>query len=231
MHCVTEPRDAAELNRRARALGGRTIAEIARELGEVVPSDPRRSKGAVGRLVERALGASFGGSGPDFVSLGIELKTLPVDARGRVRESTFVCLASLGVAQDRDWESSKVRRKLARVLFVAIEAERAIELCDRRVGAAFAWTPSEEEEAILRADWEELAGSLGAGEVEVVDAHRGRALQLRPKAANARVRTRSFDAEGSPILAAPRAFYLRASFTQELVRAAGLAPAGTGRDI
>ncbi|HEY8428275.1 MAG TPA: DNA mismatch repair endonuclease MutH [Sandaracinaceae bacterium] len=215
--------DEAELTARARALGGRTIVEIARELDVPLPRDPRRAKGFVGQLVERALGATSGSRPiPDFGALGVELKTLPVDARGRVRESTFVCTADVVRADASEWASSRVRAKLARVLWVIVEADPRVPHGRRRVGASFLWSPRAEEEALLRADWEELTGALGAGDVERIDARRGRVLQLRPKAADASARTRAFDAEGAPVLAPPRAFYLRARFTRALLARQGL---------
>ncbi len=219
---MEQPRGEEELIARARALGGRTFVEIARALEVPLPPDPRRAKGFVGQLVERALGATAGSRpAPDFGALGVELKTLPVDARGRVRESTFVCTAQIG-EDAGEWARSRVRAKLARVLFVIVEADPRVAPAARRVGASFLWSPSPEEEALLRADYEELAGALGAGEVEHVDARRGRVLQLRPKAADASVRTRAFDAEGAPVLAAPRGFYLRARFTRALLAEQGL---------
>jgi DNA mismatch repair protein MutH len=221
------PRDQAELEARARALAGRTILEVARDLGVALPPDPRRAKGFVGNLVERALGGTSGSRPePDFSALGIELKTLPV-TEGRVRESTFVCTAPLrelgsGGAAEREWGSSRVRHKLARVLFVPIEADPRVAPAHRRVGAGFVWSPRPDEEAVLRADWEELTGTIGAGDVESLDATRGVYLQLRPKGANAAARVTAYDADGAPFRAPMRAFYLRARFTALLLERAGL---------
>lgn len=216
------PADEAELLRRARAIGGRTFVELACELEVPLPPDPRRAKGFVGQLVERALGAGGSLPEPDFAELGIELKTLPVDRRGRVRESTFVCTAPIRRAAESEWACSPVRAKLARVLFVVVEADPRIARGARRVGASFLWSPDAETEALLRADYEELIGGLGAGELEDVDARRGRALQLRPKGRDASVHTLACDADGAPVLARPRGFYLRARFTQALLSREGL---------
>ncbi len=210
------PRDEAELIARARALGGRTVPEVAARLGVPLPPDPKRAKGFVGQLVERALGASpDAGSGPDFVQLGIELKTLPV-ARGRIKESTFVCTAPVAVAEDLSWERSRVRAKLGRVLFVVVERDPP-----RRFGASWLWSPTPLQEAVLRGDWEELMGAVGAGEIEGVDASRGRWLQLRPKGANAAARVRAYDSDGAPFWAPTKGFYLRASFTRALLEEEG----------
>ena len=91
----------------------------------------------------------------------------------------------------------------------------------RRFGAALLWEPSAEEEAVLRADWEDLVGRIGAGEVESIDATRGRWLQLRPKGRNARARQKTHDADGAPFWGPVRAFYLRALVTRRLLEEAG----------
>src|SRR5262249_39636744 len=90
------PETQAELFARARALAGMTLGAIAEDHGVVAPSELLRAKGWAGQLLERALGASAASRAePDFQRLGIELKTLPIDARGRPRESTFVCTIAL----------------------------------------------------------------------------------------------------------------------------------------
>lgn len=207
-----------DLLARARALGGRTLAEVARHAARPLPPDPRRHKGATGSLIERALGADAGSrAGPDFAALGIELKTIPIDARGEPAESTFVCCASvapIGGARAETWERSSVRAKLARVLFVPVET--AAPFADRRVGSAFLWSPDGPTDELLRADWEELVELLER-QPESISARHGRALQLRPKARDGAVRVRSVDLDGAPLLAPPRAFYLRRRFVAHVL--------------
>lgn len=215
------PADEAELIARARALGGRTVVEVAEQLAIELPPDPARAKGFVGQLTERALGGACSSRAePDFAGLGIELKTLPVDGRGRVRESTFVCTAPVSEASELDWSRSRVRRKLRRVLFVVVRAD--LPPARRCFGASWLWSPDAAQDEVLRADWEDLMGAIGAGQIEAIDATRGEVLQLRPKGANAAVRTVAYDAEGAPILSQPKGFYLRARFTGELIDRAGL---------
>jgi len=213
------PATVVELCARADALAGRTLADVAGTIGAEVPADLRRNKGWVGQLMERLLGADAASRDePDFMALAIELKTLPVDASGKPLESTFVCTIPLSEVGETEWVSSRVRRKLARVLWVPVEGMRDKPLATRRIGAALLWSPSVEQEAALRADWEELAGVIGRGDVDSISGHLGRFLQVRPKAANARVRARSIDAEGTMIETLPRGFYLRAKFTHGILR-------------
>lgn len=212
------PASEAELLERARSIAGCTLAEVAGSLGLPLPGDPRRAKGWAGQLVEFALGApSAGEPGPDFPGLGIELKTIPVTPAGRPRESTWVCIAPMEEVTGLHWERSPVRAKLARVLWVPTVDGTDRDFRSRRIGAPLIWSPSPEEEAVLRADWEEFMEDIALGRIHAVTARQGTALQLRPKAANARERGWTTDEEGGWTLANPRGFYLRASFTARLL--------------
>jgi DNA mismatch repair protein MutH len=213
------PGSESELLSRARRLAGRRLGALAEELGLACPPDLRRAKGFAGGLVERALGADAASRAlPDFMALGVELKTLPVDSRGRPVESTFVCTIPLTEIADLEWESSPVWRKLRRVLWVPIDGDRRIPPSARRVGEPLLWSPSSDEAAELRADWDELAGMIGRGDVESITGHLGRWLQVRPKAADSRARRRGTDRDGATFQVLPRGFYLRAQFTARVLR-------------
>ncbi|MBM4362144.1 MAG: DNA mismatch repair endonuclease MutH [Deltaproteobacteria bacterium] len=212
------PATEEELLARARRLAGQRLGEVARSVGVEPPADLRRAKGFTGQLLERVLGATARSrAAPDFEELGIELKTLPVGPGGVPVESTFVCTIDPRAIGDVEWETSLVRAKLARVLFLPVEGERRIPVAERRLGTALLWTPSSEQEAALRADWEELAGILGRGELDGVTGHMGTWLQVRPKAEHSRARRRGTERDGTPVATLPRGFYLRARFTAALL--------------
>ena len=212
------PTTEAELRFRLGRLAGLSLGAIAAAQGIALPTEPRRSKGFVGQLLERALGASAGSRAePDFPELGIELKTIPVDAQGRPRESCFVASLDLG-SFDRRWESSGVAKKLARVAWVAVEATPSVPLCERRCGAALLWSPSAEEEQALRDDYEEIVELIDEGFGAGITGHRGAVLQLRPKGRSAAHLRWALDEEGAPVRTAPRAFYLRPAFTGAILR-------------
>jgi DNA mismatch repair protein MutH len=213
------PRDEDELLRRARALAGRTVAELAARLDRPVPADLRRAKGFVGQLIEDLLGATAGSRAePDFPHLGVELKTLPVDAAGRPRESTYVCTLPLDGTLAASWEASWVRRKLARVLWVPVVVGDGPP-GERVVGTPVLWSPSPEEEATLRADWEELATIVALGELWDLHGRHGAALQVRPKAASSSELSWVLGEEGAWVRDVGRGFYLRPAFTAALIAA------------
>jgi DNA mismatch repair protein MutH len=217
---VTDPpRDEGELLRRAQALAGRTIGAVAAEVGLSLAGGGLRTKGKLGEVMERALGARGGAAAvPDFPALGVELKTIPLDARGEPRESTFVCAFSLADADRAEWSTSWVRRKLGCVLWVPLETPAGSAIEARRIGAPVLWRPTAAQEAALAADFDAIMGLVGAGRVEALDARTGRFLQARPKAAHGRVRTRAYGPEGEELSATPRGFYLRARFTGAILR-------------
>ena len=230
MHSHPPPQSEQELLERAAAIAGRSVAELADALGTPVPADLRRHKGWLGQLLEAWLGADAGSHAePDFRAIGVELKSLPVDARGLPQESTYVCTVPLEEGIGETWERCWVRRKLARVLWVPIEADKTIPLAERRIASALLWSPDPQQEATLRNDWEELMGMVCMGELERISARLGEALQIRPKAAHSRVLAHAIGAAGQRILTNPRGFYLRAGFTSALLRRHYILPEG-GQD-
>jgi DNA mismatch repair protein MutH len=213
------PATLDELLSRARAIDGLSLRALAALVGAPAPTDdPVRSKGRGGELVEQALGASAGSlDQPDFPALGVELKTIPVDESGRVRESTFVCALDLATVDREEWESSRARRKLCCVLWVPVEAAGRAPPAQRRLGTPRLWRPSVEEEALLRADWSSIVGRIAIGAIDELDAYEGEALQVRPKARDGSVRALALGPEGEPLPTVPRGFYLRARFTERVL--------------
>lgn len=214
-----KPGDLASLAARAEQLAGVSLGELAADAGIFAPPDLRRAKGWVGTLVELALGASAASRAePDFPELGVELKTLPVDARGSVLESTFVCTIELSHIADSEWEASRLWGKLRHVLWIPVEGVREIPVAERRIGSPLFWKPGPEEEALLRADWEHLGLLIAQGRTNEITGHLGEVLQVRPKAARGSSRRHAVDEEGALYDEQPKGFYLRPSFTRGIIQ-------------
>jgi DNA mismatch repair protein MutH len=218
--CARAPADLAELEQRAAALAGRSILELAREagLGRSLDGPAVRTKGKVGALLEKVLGASAGSTArPDFPALGVELKTIPVRPDLRPRESTFVCAITLAEAERAEWRTSWARQKLSHVLWVPI-VHGGPDPAEARVGTPVFWRPTPAQDDVLARDFDDAMGQIAIGGIEGLDARAGRWLQVRPKAATGRDRALAFGEEGQWIATVPRGFYLRARFTEAILR-------------
>lgn len=214
------PETEADLLERCRQLAGKTLGQVAAELGLGVPDNLQRHKGWVGQLLESYLGADAGNQAePDFTGLGIELKTLPLNAQSQPKESTYVCTVTLTETGRLQWQNSWVRKKLARVLWLPVEADASIPLAERYVGQGWIWQPTPVQEQQLQRDWEELMDRVVLGEQAEITAKEGEFLQIRPKAAHSRVMVKSWSDTGETTQINPKGFYLRTSFTRQLLAA------------
>ncbi|WP_133178693.1 DNA mismatch repair endonuclease MutH [Shewanella decolorationis] len=218
MKPIIPPQNLSELLERANMMAGISLAQIAAHRGIVVPKDLKRDKGWVGQLIEMELGATAGSKPEqDFLHLGVELKTIPIDSKGKPLETTYVCVAPLTNIEGLTWQDSLVCHKLQRVLWVPVEGERHIPVGDRRVGTPILWEPDLQEQRLLQQDWEEIMELIALGKVEKLTARHGEVLQLRPKAANSKALTQSIAEDGSLKMTNPRGFYLKTAFTAMLL--------------
>ena len=145
------------------------------------------------------------------------MKTIPVDAGGKPRESTYVCVAPIDGSLAESWGDAWVRRKLSTVLWVPIVSDKETPLAQRRFGRPLLWSPDPAEEAALRTDWEVLSEMIHSGSFWMIRAQHGEVLQLRPKAANARDWEWALDEDGEWAQTTPLGFYLRATFTRSIL--------------
>lgn len=216
---ISPPQSDAELLQRAQNIAGLTLFQLATQIDEPIPENLHHAKGWIGQLLEKALGATAGSlPEPDFQQLGIELKTLPVNRQGQPRESTYVCTVPLQNNHDLNWQQSWVRNKLKRVLWIPVESEKELSVTERHIGQAILWSPSPEQERVLQQDWEELMDLVCTGQLGNISAKQGTYLQIRPKAANASALVNTEDEEGNAALTLPRGFYLRSTFTQQILK-------------
>lgn len=212
------PASIGELQQRAEQLAGLTLGELAEFAQVRVPSNFKRQKGWTGQLLELALGAQAGSRAEqDFPALGVELKTIPIDASGKPLETTYVCFAPLIGIAGLEWGQSNVKNKLNSVLWVPIDGRREIPPGERLIATPFLWTPSAHQEHCLRQDWEELMSMIAMGEIDSITARHGQYLQLRPKAADGHALTDAIGKNGQRVKTRPRGFYLKKEFTQKIL--------------
>lgn len=222
---MRRPRTLAALAEAAGALENQSVATLARRHGLALPASARSGKGFVGVLMERVLGAD-GGSlpRPDFDALGVELKTVPVNAQGRPRESTYVCVAPTGPSHPRRFEDSLVCLKLRRVLFLPVLTSPDHSLGESIVRRPVLWEADGASLDRIARDWCELTELLATGSGDVISGTMGEVLQLRPKAAHGRDLHPGFDDDGAPAERLPLGFYLRARFVAAILEGGKLSP-------
>ena len=216
MHAST-PRTREELIERANSLTGMTIQQLANLMQVQTPDSLVHAKGWFGTLLEQYLGAEAASAAkPDFINLGIELKTLPIDEKGKPKESTYICVVQLDPKSLSSWENSLVKHKLSEVLWVPFEANKNTPVALRRIGSPFLWKPDSQQENKLKLDWQELCDMIVMGEIDKISSSMGSCLQIRPKAANASSLTVDKN-QSQSALTLPRGFYLRPSFTHSII--------------
>lgn len=218
MKIQAKPNSELALIERAQKIAGYSFEAIADSLGLSMPLDLKKKKGWVGQLIELYLGADGGSKAErDFSHLGIELKTIPINQLGYPLETTFVCVAPLVGNHGITWDSSHVKYKLSKVLWIPVEGDRAIPLAKRKVGSPILWRPSIQQEQQLKNDWQELMDMIVLGQIEKITARHGEYLQIRPKAANGKALTEAFNENGELIMTRPRGFYLKKQFTATIL--------------
>lgn len=207
-----------ELYQKALELSGLTVFQLAQALNLSPPNGLVTAKGWLGQSIELYLGAQSGCLPvPDFPSLQIELKTIPVNQKGQVIESTYVTTLPLMNHKQFIWHESTCYKKLQKVLWIPVEGDKNIPFLQRRIGQAILWSPSDEQYQILKSDWEHIVDWVLMGKIEQINGSIGKYLHVRPKAAHSRVLTKSFDQEGQIIQTLPRGFYLRTVLTQQIM--------------
>lgn len=213
------PPDIDALLALARALEGVTLGELAQALGVAAPRRLGERKGWAGGLIEIALGADAGHDAePDFLTLGVELKTIPLRADGRAAASTWVTHVPLDAARAAlPLERSSLWRKLSTLLWVPI-SDLELELVQRRVGRAHLWRPAAAEVDMIARDYDDLMALVLDGRTDEITAHLGDALQIRPKGRSGRDRVAALDADFGRGSTGTRGFYLRAAFTTAVLR-------------
>jgi DNA mismatch repair protein MutH len=212
--------DSRDLLAHARTLVSYSVAEIrhANRLAGMSESAARVGhKGRVGRIVEEYFGFRHQDNNPepDFPKCGTELKTLPMlqTREGyRVKERTVISMIDFTALQAESWQSSSVRRKLGRILFVFVKWNPA-DPDESTVLAAEEWEPDETDLAFFEADWRYAWRMVCCGQADMIS--EADALYLAPCRKGAGKGKDLRRQPNSPIRAKSRAFSLKPSFTTQ----------------
>lgn len=207
------------LLRFADGLSGCSLGELSSIILKMVPDTLKKNKGFTGHLLEKILGANIGRKvQQDFSDIGVELKTIPVNKKGIVLESTFICSVPLIKNIALIWTNSYFYKKIKRILWIPIQGDNSVLLSDRLIGKPFLWTPNSIQENLIRSDWEEFMDLIILGKVEEITGNHGEVLHILKRSKNYSYLTRAIGKDGSVIYIEPRCFYFRKKFTYSVLK-------------
>lgn len=171
--------------RRLETYEGRTLAEVAKDLG--VPISTAKSAAAI--LVRRAIGVlDDKASIREFKERGIHIKIVPLSPSGRPYEAMSFPKFNHMEVWEEDWEESDLLQQLDRMLIVPlIRAERSTPKELQVWGHAFFWSPSADELKGIEVEWRNYCRLIQTGEAnKLPGAKQTRYIHVRPHARDSR---------------------------------------------
>jgi DNA mismatch repair endonuclease MutH len=155
-------------------------------LGRAANRHGKQGKAVVAQIVRSLVGERGTGRSGDFLRFGVETKTVPVDASGRVVEAmSFPAFVHEEIVFE-SWGSSDLLGRLNRLLIVPIHRGRRAALADTRLGTPFFWSPPEADVAGIRQEWERFRTLIAAGQARnLPKASETRFIHVRPKGRDA----------------------------------------------
>lgn len=213
-----------EVLRGFKPLVGQTLGVIADSL----KISRKQTKQAAALLVRRTLGVLNDKKRLlELESAGIKSKTIPVrESDLRPCEAMSFPAMRLTEFVEEEWEDSEFRAHLDCLLLIPTLVDHCDqELWSRRLGQPFFWSPSEEEEAGIIAEWEMFKQQVSEGKAAYERVGRARVtgltqysetkfIHMRPKGRDGT--DDDVDPHGNP---APKlCFWLNPSFVQKLLR-------------
>jgi len=205
--------------RRLEAYQGRTLADVARELGVSIS----KAKSASAVLVRRAIGVlDDKASIREFKERGIQIKIVPLSPAGRPYEAmSFPNFNHMEVWKE-DWEESDLLQQLDRMLIVPlIRAERTTSKEKQVWGRAFFWSPSADQLNGIECEWRDYCRRIQEGEArKLPGASQTRYIHVRPHARDSR------DTEQAPYVGqvVKKCFWLNQDFMARIVEEHGGIP-------
>ena len=208
-----------EILAQAKRYQGKTINEVSGELGTSIPEDHVHTKGKVGNLFEVLPGSDAKShSSPDFEKIGLELKVVPINEKGKPWETTAITSIDYMEIPSQKWEDSRAYRKTRHILFVPIiQMSKKASIGERRVGKPFLWRPSPQVDSQLKKDWESAAYLIREGRAHELTGRMGLYMQPRTKGRNSTDLVEAPGIDNQIVRVKRRAFYFRVSFTRRII--------------
>ena len=206
----------AELLAHARTLAGHTAGELAEVLGRTKFNESEKAVGktGVGVLAELYLGRAQNSSeDPDIGELSVEVKTLPMERRGKrrdwaVKEPTSLTMIQYDVVDKEAWAQAYVRGKLERILWIPYEHDYD-DKRKHRFREPFLWSPDPEDLPAFEKDYNAVRKVINQGRAHELSETLSLILAARRKGESGEDRSQPHSALRAP----SRAWALKTGYT------------------
>ena len=152
--------DEESIMARARMLEGKTLRFVSENSPYEEEAFKKSNKGNIGNFIEKHWFGILNNSNPapDFEEAGIELKVCPIKRSSGALvtdQRTKICSIDFFKLYDETWESSHVKNKLNKVLFIFYQRKEEHEdLYDKKVLGAALWELSKQDRLdTIVSDW------------------------------------------------------------------------------
>jgi DNA mismatch repair protein MutH len=152
--------DEDSIMARARLLKGKTLGFVSQKSPYEEDAFKKSNKGNIGNFIEKHWFGILNNSNPapDFEEAGIELKVCPIRRSSGALvtdQRTKICSIDFFKLYDETWESSHVKNKLNKVLFIFYQRKEEYEdLYDKKVLGAALWELSKQDRLdTIVSDW------------------------------------------------------------------------------
>jgi DNA mismatch repair protein MutH len=152
--------DEESIMARARLLEGKTLGFVSKNSPYEEDTFNKINKGNIGNFIEKHWFGILNNSNPapDFEEAGIELKVCPIKRSSGTLvtdQRTKICSIDFFKLYDETWESSHVKNKLNKVLFIFYQRKEEYEdLYDKKVLGAALWELSKQDRLdTIVSDW------------------------------------------------------------------------------
>ena len=190
---------------------GRSLADLAK----IVERADKTGKAAAAQIVRALVGERGTGRHGEFERFGIETKTVPVNAAGRLVEAMSFPAFIHEELVFETWDSSDLLARIGRMLLVPVHRERKAGLDQARLGKPFFWSPSPDDIHGIEIEWERFRRLIELGRArELPHASDTTYIHVRPKGRDATDR----DQAPGGIDVIKKCFWLNQAYLEQVLR-------------
>ena len=211
------PKTEKELIIKSNKISGIRITDFCKPFNEFFSEKTKKSSGYLGKILEIYLGTSGKNFPiPDFPNLNIELKSLPLNKNMLPKNIVKICSTSFfPLETNYSWETSIVKRKLEKVLWIPFQSDKSVPYHRRRILQPFL-SNLKGYEKIIKEDYENIITLLFLGKLNLISPTLGKYLILKPISSNKNL-TNFLNDKGELIKTNFVGFYINKKFLKKII--------------